>query len=480
MSLQVFLQARLTGIERFLAESSGDLEPRIRWISLFMEVLPRALLAELGLSRMLLGTSGGGQFLLVLPAEARERAQELLDEAARAVDASSEGALRLLYASTENLGDWSDVRKRLAEVFQTRMASPAAHSGDVWMPFLPANKEKAGLFEIAPDTTLRETSSVGWSHETPAVIRVPEGTFSWPLAPATDGVPFARHAALDDEGSAEASLVTLAARAAGRKTWGVLRGDVDGFETRLHRAQTVEEHIQLSIMYKQFFASELEMLCSMPEFFRKVTLLGTGGADFAVCGSWDALIPFARELQRLFTRFVDATVRELAGAEGKTITMAMSVAEDPDETLASVFRECGNAIQRAKAAGKDSLHVFDRTLDWKQVGDASDSRTTMVRLVAEFGCSPQFLYELASFYRGAATDVRRGARIRNDRVERPWRFHRRLNRVIGEAASAARSKEFQRLRSDLISDFTGRNAAQIRLRPAGRVALEWAHLETEA
>ena len=44
----------------------------------------------------------------------------------------------------------------------------------------------------------------------------------------------------------------------------------------------------------------------------------------------------------------------------------------------------------------------------------------------------------------------------------------------------ARNKDFQRLRTELITDFTGRNAAQVRLRPAGRVALEWARLETEA
>jgi len=44
----------------------------------------------------------------------------------------------------------------------------------------------------------------------------------------------------------------------------------------------------------------------------------------------------------------------------------------------------------------------------------------------------------------------------------------------------AKNQEFERLRTELISEFTGRRAAQIRLRPAGRVALEWARLETEA
>ena len=84
----------------------------------------------------------------------------------------------------------------------------------------------------------------------------------------------------------------------------MLRGDVDNFGIRIRRAQTIEEHIQLSVMFKQFFAGELEVLCSMPEFWRKVTVIYSGGDDFAVYGAWDALIGLARELERLFHRFV--------------------------------------------------------------------------------------------------------------------------------------------------------------------------------
>jgi len=65
----------------------------------------------------------------------------------------------------------------------------------------------------------------------------------------------------------------LGGRAAGLATWGVLRGDVDNFAIRIQRAQNIEEHIQLSVMCKQFFAGELEVLCSMPEFWRKVTVI---------------------------------------------------------------------------------------------------------------------------------------------------------------------------------------------------------------
>ena len=81
MSVQIFLQGKLLGIDGFLVAPPQDadvFEGRCRWIALLSEILPRALLNELGLSRMLLGASGGAQFLLVLPREVRERAEEFL------------------------------------------------------------------------------------------------------------------------------------------------------------------------------------------------------------------------------------------------------------------------------------------------------------------------------------------------------------------------------------------------------------------
>ena len=106
----------------------------------------------------------------------------------------------------------------------------------------------------------------------------------------------------------------------------MLRGDVDNFGIRIRRAQTIEEHIQLSVMYKQFFAGELEVLCSMPEFWRKVTVIYSGGDDFAVYGAWDALLGLAREMERLFHRFAEQNLKDFAGPEGKTISMALALA----------------------------------------------------------------------------------------------------------------------------------------------------------
>jgi hypothetical protein len=175
---------------------------------------------------------------------------------------------------------------------------------------------------------MRDTTSVGWSPEAPAKICLDGGKHTWNIGSGQDAIPLARHTALSDDGHDAAEPSILASRAEGAPVWGVLRGDVDNFGIRLRRVQTIEEHVQLSVLYKQFFAGELEVLCSMPEFWRKVTLLYAGGDDFIVHGAWDALIAFARELQRLFHRFSEEHLKDFPGPEGKTISMALALAPD--------------------------------------------------------------------------------------------------------------------------------------------------------
>src|ERR1700759_4787052 len=135
MSEQILLQGKILGTEEFLvaghtegrsARSAGEdlLAGRSQWISLLCEVLPRALLAELGLARILLGSSGGGQFLIVLPGEAREAAENFLASAAQQMRDMSGGCVRLIWAVTDNLGDWAVIRRRLNDVLDRKQNAP--------------------------------------------------------------------------------------------------------------------------------------------------------------------------------------------------------------------------------------------------------------------------------------------------------------------------------------------------------------------
>jgi CRISPR-associated protein Csm1 len=469
MSVQILLQGKVLGAEAFLRAGEPDeslLTGRLRWLNLLSEVLPRALIAELGLSKMLLGSSGGDQFLVVLPQEVRPQVEQFLKAARLEIRQLSAGRVELLWAITENLGDWTVVRKRLNEEFHQKQDTPLAGTG--LEAFEEFSESDRGHFEKL-ESSLRDAISIGWSPESPAQIQAGAGKHSWTIGSSADSIPLARHTALTDDGRDAATAPVLASRAEGSAVWGVLRGDVDSFGIRVRRLQSIEEYVQLSVLYKQFFAGEVEVLCSLPEFWRRVNLLHTGGDDFAVYGAWDALIGFARELQRLFHRFTEEHLKDFPGAEGKTISMALALAPDLDTPLGAVYERAGDKLEIAKSADKDCFSLLGRTLEWKQLSDAAELKDELTEMVREFGIAPQYIRDLCGIYR----ETRRAPGAK--RVERPWRFHRRLLRILG----SSRSRDFQKARASLIADLVGKNPANLKLRPSGRVALEWARLSTE-
>jgi CRISPR-associated protein Csm1 len=486
MPEQILLQGKILGTEEFLlagsaggrsARSAGEdmLAGRSQWITLIGEALPRALLAELGLARILLGSSGGGQFLIVLPGEARESAERFLAAAANQMHEMSGGCVRLIWAFTDNLGDWAVIRRRLNEVLDRKQNAPlAGETGpDAAAPFAPHQPvhlaEYDAYFSKELSAKVREAASIGWSPESPGKVIPGAGKYTWQLTSnlSPDGIMVARHAAPSDDGKNIAPVQTLARRAQGRSIWGVLRGDVDSFGLRLRRVHSIEEHVPLSVLYKQFFAGELEVICSMPEYWKKVTVIYSGGDDFAVYGAWDALIGLAREVQRLFQRFTEENLKEYPGAEGKTISMAIALAPETYTPLAAVYEEAGRNLDLAKAADRDCIYLLGRILEWKRLGDAADLKDTVTRLIHDFRMSRQFLDQLRSFYRHEEDAA--------DQRQRTWRFQRRFNRLL----SGTRDRQFQKLRTHLIGEIMGRKTAEVKLRPAGLVALEWARLATE-
>src|SRR6185295_4285410 len=135
MSEQILLQGKILGTEEFLLAASAEGRParaagedllagRSQWITLLCEVLPRALLAELGLARILLGSSGGGQFLLVLPEAARQAAESFLTAAASQIAELSSGSVKVIWAVTDNLGDWAVIRRRINDELQGKRNAP--------------------------------------------------------------------------------------------------------------------------------------------------------------------------------------------------------------------------------------------------------------------------------------------------------------------------------------------------------------------
>ncbi len=215
---------------------------------------------------------------------------------------------------------WSDIRKRLDAGFRRWRGLNALEPDGLFEPFEDTGDDSffEDLFLGLPDS-----AAAVWDPEAPGMLRR-EGEAHW-LATHFAQMP----------GGWPASVEELAARARGRKAWGILRGDADQFQARLNKAESVEEYIQLSVFYKQFFAGEVQVLCGQEEFRDRVTVLYTGGDEFALAGSWDALLPFARAIERVFRRSVEEFLKEFPGVEGKTLSMGIALAPIRSSSLRS-------------------------------------------------------------------------------------------------------------------------------------------------
>jgi CRISPR-associated protein Csm1 len=97
-------------------------------------------------------------------------------------------------------------------------------------------------------------------------------------------------------------------------------------------------------------------------------------------------------------------------------------------------------------------------------------------LINDFGQPADYIHDLASVYREAysAQATRRAKAIR---VDKPWRTYMRLSQVIPVSRGpVSRVREWNNLRNSLIANLVGKKTANLKLRPSGRVGLEWARL----
>ncbi len=170
MSVQILLQGKLLGSEDFLLFPPADrdnraFEARSMWLALLGEAIPRALLAELELPTLLLGSSGSDRFLVILPDQARaDRAATFLARVSELLSGVTAGRMRIAWSSTENLGDWTVVRKRLEEGMRAHSQARPAEPG-FFEPYVPSGP---GADRIPRD--LRDAPAIAWGFDIASLI----------------------------------------------------------------------------------------------------------------------------------------------------------------------------------------------------------------------------------------------------------------------------------------------------------------------
>ena len=241
----------------------------------------------------------------------------------------SAGTVRLDWATTENLGSWPVARKRLDEALALTTCAPLSGEQEVAAVFVPTDSSGQSIDDAyfsAFGAQLQSAESVGWDSDPPVRLLWDGGQFRWalrePPSSTDDGILFPRRIGATDIGDL-AQPEELAATSEGAHTWGMLVGAVDGLDGYIKSLATIEEHIQISVLFKEFFAGELSLLCTLPEFWRKVTLCFRGGDNFVGMGAWDALLTLGREINRLFESFAEQHLQVGTGLEARTISIAL-------------------------------------------------------------------------------------------------------------------------------------------------------------
>jgi len=446
MSLQVFLYAQYRGIERFVSgtNDNASFADHCLWVSTLTEVTPREFLSARKLSPLLVGYAAGGSFLLLLPetliAEAETHFAALRDS----ISAATGGVLELHWTWTENLGSWPIVWKRLSDGMRAKSQTPLAHLGDAAFSDSPALSAPME----SPWTGLAARLTAG---ELPlpgdVALRVP------PVSPQE-----------------------LAKKAQGRRVWGLLRCEIDLASARLDLAASAEDFQFLAVLYKGLVAGELQRIVDLPAHAGRVAIVYSGGYDFAVAGAWDALLSVAEEFHRVFTLFSADLPGGKERAEGTSVSGALTVAA-PGEPMAAVWGRNRDTLETVRTSGRDALAIFGRILDWPALKDAEALKVRIRKLRDVYRCPSEVFEELEDFYgvRGSGDQLATVRSRRRERsVDRPWRFQSRLRRLAGNPAGT----EFERHWRAFLGDLIGRGQVQKQLRPAGKVALDWARLES--
>ncbi len=458
MSIQIFVEGKIAPRPEFLRPTSGDASAseflgRHLYLSLAGEMIPRALLDSLGLSHMLLGAASGSGFLLLLAEEVRSTADAFLARTAEDIAALSGGELELHWAITENLGEWSVVRKRLFEEMQRNRGTRASMAS--FAPFDESGAQAEASYFSALAAGAEASSQISLSLAQPGHFLFGPGERTYRLGYDGDAVPWMAHLDLSQLNRRRAAALKVA---------------VDSLDIRLRRAASVEDYLRLTHLYKNFFAGELQtLLLRLPDCHGKIAIIDSGMEGFTVYGEIDALLKVSLEIHRVFETMAEVALRDDAGAEGKSLSCALVPGRQ-----AEAVAEATEALRLAQATSRDAFFAFGRVLDWKQIPDSIEIRNLCLKMVSQHAASPQFVTDLSAFFRESAYQ---SLRRKVGRFEKPWRLYRRMNLAL---ETERQTKESEKTKHRLLAEFVGKNAGQARLRPSGRVGLELARVDLDA
>ena len=189
----------------------------------------------------------------------------------------------------------------------------------------------------------------------------------------------ANHTASDEVEQRAATLEDLANRCdAGKKTWGVIRADVDHLgkifreglnedteDTEEANLISISRITTLSNMFSIFFSSHLQSILQKEEYREKTVIVYSGGDDLFIIGAWDILVDLMYDIRTDFQKF---TFRN-----DITFSAAIYIAPSAKFPVIEAAKEAGRMLKKAKDAGRNRIcFIDDKPLTWGELDEIRD------------------------------------------------------------------------------------------------------------
>ncbi len=199
----------------------------------------------------------------------------------------------------------------------------------------------------------------------------------------------------------------IADESSGTNKLAVLKADVDvlgflfaqGLRSKERHFGTISRVNTMSRMLEVFFSGYIEQLLEDKKEYKDIYSVFSGGDDVFLIGPWDAMLPFAADIQKKFKEFA-------AGNEAVTMSASVSVfgssehiafmAEYSEQQLERAKNElCPNVYP--KRSGRDAVCAIGELLSWPDFNEQLENADRLELLLRTHKIETGALHRISKY-----------------------------------------------------------------------------------
>lgn len=176
--------------------------------------------------------------------------------------------------------------------------------------------------------------------------------------------------------------------------FGQIKQEVEGGAYSAKMSDFFNKHFYTTLFnVKEFEVNEIK-----ENYNANVYPIFSGGDDCFVIGSWDAILCFAIDFQKMFTEEITKKIKLKTG-EGLTVSAGI-VLVDPTYPVSSFSDLAEEALMKSKSNGKNQITIFDLTFTWEEFNHIVETSKLLAKEMVDQKISRAYLDKIRKSAKG--------------------------------------------------------------------------------